>query len=208
MKDILVIKEYCKTKNNTILDKLSPIGLSLLIKYVFIASLNNSKRKMINDIYNKYAIYYNINRFVDAQNNGDFGTKFDKVISELKLGKKRSHFIWYIFPQLANLIPNPSEINKIFSISGLNETYIYLMNKVLRNRLLKCHNLIFENITKGKTIKEIFGSDDKKYISHLTLFYFIIEDKELHSLLDMIKKYGNITLDSKTLKLLYKTDFN
>ena len=216
--DILLIREFCNTKNTKLLDKLSPISLSLLIKYSFISHLKNiplpakgkniplpargKNKKLVSDIYNKYSSIYNINRFLNSQNNGNIGSTYDQVIKELKFGKKKSHWIWYIFPQLNNLISNPSDINKLFSISGLNEVFIYLMNNTLRTRLITCHNLVFENIMKGKTIKDIFGSDDKKYISHLTLFYYIIEDKELHSLLDMIKKYANITLDNNTIKLI------
>jgi uncharacterized protein (DUF1810 family)/O-acetyl-ADP-ribose deacetylase (regulator of RNase III) len=161
-----------------------------------------SYSKKDNLLWFKNNIKININRFLSAQNEGKFGSTYNQAIKELLSGNKKSHFIWYIFPQLDGLIQNPSEINKMFSISDIKEVKEYLSNKILRQRLIESHQAILNNIKKGKTIKDILGSDDNKYISSLTLFYIIEDDVELHELLDTIRNLRNIKLDKKTIKLL------
>lgn len=142
---------------------------------------------------------FNLNRFIEAQN-----TTFDTAIKELKNGHKESHWIWYIFPQIDGLILNPSETNKLYSISNINEGKTYLENKLLRKRLIESNKYVLTNLQKGKTIEDIFDDDNKKYISSLTLFYYItMNDKdELFNLLDQIKNISKIDLDQKTLKIL------
>lgn len=146
---------------------------------------------------------FNINRFIEAQNSQIVGNTFKNAIKELKMGHKTSHWIWYIFPQINGLIPDPSEINKIYSISNVSEGKAYVENKLLRKRLIKSNKYVLRNIEKGKTIKDIFDDDYKKYISSLTLFYYItMNDKdELFNILNKIKNLG-IELDKKTLHIL------
>lgn len=141
---------------------------------------------------------FNINRFIEAQEN-----TFNDAIKELKSGHKTSHWIWYVFPQINGLISNPSETNKIYSIYSINEAKAYIENKLLKKRLIKSNKYILKNIKKGKTIEDILDDDYKKYISSLTLFYYITNrNDELYNILNEIKTLSGIDLDRKTLNIL------
>jgi uncharacterized protein (DUF1810 family) len=105
---------------------------------------------------------YNLNRFVEAQD-----PVYTRVCSELRSGRKTSHWMWFVFPQIEGL--GSSEMAQKFAISSLEEARAYLRHPVLGPRLHECTRLVCE-IT-GKAIREIFGSpDDLKFHSSMTLF--------------------------------------
>jgi uncharacterized protein (DUF1810 family) len=105
---------------------------------------------------------YNLQRFVDAQ-----APVFDRVLAELRAGRKRSHWMWFIFPQISGL--GSSGMARNFAISGRAEAAAYLQHEVLGPRLTQCADLV--NRISGRNIDEIFGyPDDLKFHSCVTLF--------------------------------------
>lgn len=105
---------------------------------------------------------YNLKRFVVAQ----FAI-FDDVRSELGEGRKKSHWMWFVFPQLKGL--GVGDTARAFAISGLDEARAYLAHPVLGARLRECCALV--NRLQGRSAHEIFGEpDDMKLRSCLTLF--------------------------------------
>ncbi|MEX0345768.1 MAG: DUF1810 domain-containing protein [Rhizobiaceae bacterium] len=101
-------------------------------------------------------------RFIDAQD-----LVFQRVIDELSLGKKQTHWIWFIFPQLRGLGWSPKAV--LYGIENLDEAGRYLSHPILGERLRRCVRLMLSH--KHKTAFEILGSpDDLKFRSCLTLF--------------------------------------
>lgn len=105
---------------------------------------------------------YDLRRFVEAQD-----PVFERVRAELREGRKRSHWMWFVFPQIAGL--GRSEIAKKFAIASRREAEAYLRHPVLGARLRECTRLV--NSVEGRPIEEIFGApDDLKFRSSMTLF--------------------------------------
>jgi uncharacterized protein (DUF1810 family) len=105
---------------------------------------------------------YNLSRFVQAQEQ-----TYDQALSEFNLGRKQSHGMWYVFPQLDGLSSSP--ITKLYSIKSEDEARAYLKNATLGPRLLECAEAILS--VDGKPAREILGSpDDLKLKSCATLF--------------------------------------
>jgi uncharacterized protein (DUF1810 family) len=105
---------------------------------------------------------YNLTRFLDAQ-----APTYGTVEEELRVGRKRSHWMWFIFPQLAGLGFSPTA--RFYGISGLPEAAAYLAHPVLGERLLACTDAVLA-IQDG-SLQAIFGSpDDLKFRSSMTLF--------------------------------------
>ena len=105
---------------------------------------------------------FNIERFVDAQ-----AEVFSQVLAELRAGRKRSHWMWFIFPQIAGL--GSSDMAQYFAISGRAEALEYLAHPTLGPRLRECTELV--NQAPNCTVNEIFGyPDDLKFRSSVTLF--------------------------------------
>jgi uncharacterized protein (DUF1810 family) len=107
---------------------------------------------------------YRLRRFVDAQNaNGTY----QEVISELRSGRKSSHWMWYVFPQVKGL--GQSSMANHYGIASLAEAQAYLRHPVLGPRLIECAQLLLAIDGKGAT--DIFGSlDAMKLRSSMTLF--------------------------------------
>jgi uncharacterized protein (DUF1810 family) len=104
----------------------------------------------------------NLERFLAAQ-----ALIYDQVRRELAAGAKRSHWMWFIFPQIAGL--GHSATSRHFAIGGLDEARAYLAHPVLGPRLHECTALV--NGVAGRSVAEIFGSpDDMKFHSCMTLF--------------------------------------
>ena len=122
-----------------------------------------------------------LQRFVDAQ-----APVYDAVLAELRAGAKRSHWIWFIFPQLQGLGRSPTAAR--FAISSLAEAQAYLDHDVLGPRLRECTRLV--NAIEGSSVDEIFGwPDNLKVHSSMTLFARATNDNaEFVELLD--KFYG------------------
>ncbi|GAA1758196.1 DUF1810 domain-containing protein [Pseudarthrobacter sulfonivorans] len=107
---------------------------------------------------------YNLERFVEAQNSG--GT-YGQALSELQLGNKSSHWMWFIFPQIAGLGSSPVSVK--FAITSLAEAQAYLKHDVLGPRLLECSTAVATHT--GRTAVDILGGiDAKKLRSSMTLF--------------------------------------
>jgi len=105
---------------------------------------------------------FDLQRFVDAQ-----GPVYRRVVEELCRGRKTSHWMWFVFPQIAGL--GFSAMAQRFAIGSRAEAAAYLQHDVLGPRLIECTRLVVA--TRDKSITEIFGSpDDMKFRSSMTLF--------------------------------------
>jgi len=111
---------------------------------------------------------FDLQRFVDAQE-PIYGT----VIEELTAGRKRSHWMWFIFPQLRGLGGSPTAVR--FAISSIDEARAYLDHELLGARLRECAGLVAR--IEGRSTEEIFGwPDDMKLRSSMTLFAHAADD--------------------------------
>lgn len=134
---------------------------------------------------------FDLQRFVDAQ-----APVYRRVLAELRQGEKQSHWMWFIFPQLAGLGHSP--MARRYALASREEAAAYLDHGVLGPRLRECTALV--NAVEGKAIREILGSpDDLKFCSSMTLFGAISPDPEFAA---AITKFYDGTPDRKTLQLL------
>lgn len=135
---------------------------------------------------------YNLDRFLEAQE-----TTYNEALSEIKKGKKQSHWMWFIFPQIAGL--GFTDYNVFYAIKNLEETTQYLRHPVLGKRLIEISTALLD--INGKTANEIMGKpDDRKLKSCMTLFAQITNtDPVFQKVLD---KYYQGTKDEKTIQLL------
>ncbi|WP_375485167.1 DUF1810 domain-containing protein [uncultured Mycobacterium sp.] len=135
---------------------------------------------------------FDLQRFLDAQ-----ARVYHTVVEELRAGRKRSHWIWFIFPQVSGLGSSPMAAR--YAISSLDEARAYLTHDVLGPRLRECTRLV--NAIQGRSIHDIFGSpDDPKLRSSMTLFAHAAHDnKDFVPLLD---KYYDSEEDPLTLQRL------
>jgi uncharacterized protein (DUF1810 family) len=135
---------------------------------------------------------YDLGRFVQAQ-----AHDYEQALSEIRSGRKQSHWIWYIFPQFDGL--GFSSMSKKYAIKSLAEARAYLAHPVLGPRLAACAEAALD--VEGKTATQIFGSpDDMKLKSCATLFACVSpEGSVFHRLLD---KYYQGRRDEKTLQIV------
>jgi len=112
---------------------------------------------------------FNLERFVDAQD-----PVYSDVLAELRTGKKRSHWMWFVFPQIAGL--GQSEMARRYAIASNDEAAAYLAHPVLGPRLRECARLV---ATHGDMdVGDIFdGPDDLKFHSSMTLFADVAPDE-------------------------------
>jgi len=135
---------------------------------------------------------FNLTRFVTAQNR-----VYDEVRSELREGNKRSHWMWFVFPQIKGLGHSPMSQN--FAISSREEARAYLQHPILGPRLLECTQLV--NGTTDLTIHQIFGSpDDLKFHSCMTLFAKAAPDNKVFE--EALRKFFGGRQDQSTLDRL------
>ena len=133
---------------------------------------------------------HNLNRFVEAQN-----PVYSRVCEELRKGRKTSHWMWFIFPQIAGL--GFSSMSRRFAISSMDEARAYLVHPVLGPRLVECTKLV--GAIPQKTIHEILGSpDDMKFRSCMTLFSQAAAEENLFK--DALKRYFSGQFDTLTLE--------
>jgi uncharacterized protein (DUF1810 family) len=137
----------------------------------------------------------NLNRFIDAQD-----ADYPVALSEIKQGRKKSHWMWYIFPQIQGL--GFSETSKYYAIKNVKEAVEFLKHPVLGNRLINiCQALLDLPVTDAN---KVFGSpDDLKLKSSMTLFASLPDTNPVFQLL--IEKYFNGMKDNKTLALMRGT---
>ena len=126
---------------------------------------------------------YNLERFLTAQE-----SIYETALREIQNGRKESHWMWYIFPQIAGL--GRSEISKYYAIKDINEAKAYLDHSVLRKRFDECLNAVLSCNTSNPV--RIFGEiDSLKFHSSLTLFLRANPDNEL--VLDALAKFYGST---------------
>jgi len=134
----------------------------------------------------------NLQRFVDAQS-----TVYEQVCAELKAGRKRSHWIWFIFPQIHGLGSSPTAME--YAISSLKEAEEYLKHPVLGPRLIECTRLLLQ--IGGRSVEQILGyPDDLKFRSSMTLFAHAAPDNQVFK--DALQKYFGGEFDRLTLDRL------
>jgi uncharacterized protein (DUF1810 family) len=107
---------------------------------------------------------YDLQRFVAAQ---DAGGTYDHATAELRAGRKTSHWMWFVFPQIAGLGYSPA--SRTYAITSLAEARAYLAHPVLGARLIECAEILTR--VRGRTAEQIFGDVDAlKLRSSVTLF--------------------------------------
>jgi uncharacterized protein (DUF1810 family) len=132
-----------------------------------------------------------LDRFVRAQ-----APVYAQVCSELRRGRKTSHWMWFVFPQIRGL--GRSEMAQQFAISSLEEARTYFAHPLLGPRLTECTRLICA--VSGKTIYEILDSpDDLKFHSSMTLFFHAASDRSAFD--EALRKYFGGKQDSATLQI-------
>lgn len=135
---------------------------------------------------------FNLQRFVDAQQ-----PVFNAVCTELREGCKRSHWMWFIFPQIQGL--GASAMARRFAISSIQEARAYLKHPLLGPRLRECSQLVAQ--VQGRSIAEIFASpDDMKFRSSMTLFARAAVDNQIFNC--CLQKYYDAQPDPMTLAVL------
>jgi uncharacterized protein (DUF1810 family) len=122
---------------------------------------------------------YDLDRFVKAQD-----PELEQIRLELRAGYKRSHWMWYVFPQLAGL--GSSSTAQYYALASLDEARAYLAHPVLGPRLIECTALV--NAIEGPSAQQIFGCPDVlKFRSSMTLFALAQPDE--HVFADALRKY-------------------
>jgi uncharacterized protein (DUF1810 family) len=135
---------------------------------------------------------HNLQRFVDAQQ-----PVFAGVIEELKRGRKRGHWMWFIFPQLKGL--GMTAQSNFFGIASLQEAAAYLQHSVLGPRLKQCTQLV--NAAEDRSAEDIFGQiDTMKFRSSMTLFAQATPDNQIFA--DALQKYFAGESDLLTIEYL------
>jgi uncharacterized protein (DUF1810 family) len=135
---------------------------------------------------------YNLERFVEAQ-----APVYSSVVKELKAGRKASHWMWFIFPQIAGL--GRSEMAQKFAIASADEAAEYLAHPLLGARLRECSALALA--IDDKAVDEIFAPpDDLKFHSSMTLFAEIAPDEAVFQ--DCINKFFDGEPDQATVDRL------
>ena len=138
---------------------------------------------------------HDLSRFIKAQENS-----YEVALSEIKSGRKRSHWMWYIFPQFKGL--GFSETSKYYSIKNLDEAQRYLNHPILGERLkIVTKELLAINENSANIV---FGNpDDLKLKSSMTLFA-TIDNTEENIFKSVLEKFFNGQSDNKTLALIKK----
>lgn len=135
---------------------------------------------------------FQLQRFVDAQQ-----SVYESVLRELRAGQKHSHWMWFIFPQIAGL--GHSMMAHEFALSSLDEAAAYLAHPMLGLRLRECSALVAG--IEGRSIAEIFGSpDDMKFRSSMTLFALAAPEEPIFAA--CLQKYFGGEPDLQTLAKL------
>lgn len=139
---------------------------------------------------------FNLERFLEAQEDPMYGW----VIDELKAGVKKSHWMWFIFPQAYGL--GESHNSKLYGLRSLDEAREYWNHPILGARLKECIQLA---IDANRTSIELFGKeiDAMKFQSCLTLFLQI--DPASPLLIAALKQFFNQELDKKTLEVIERS---
>ena len=135
---------------------------------------------------------FNLARFVQAQH-GDY----ERALAEIRAGQKRSHWMWYVFPQFEGLASSPT--SRHYAIKSAEEAAAFLAHPVLGARLLECAAAVLE--IQGRSALQVFGSpDDMKLRSCATLFASVSSDGSVfHRVIDHFFQGQH---DERTIELL------
>jgi uncharacterized protein (DUF1810 family) len=134
---------------------------------------------------------YNLTRFVQAE------ADYDQALAEIRAGRKRSHWMWYVFPQFDGLGMSPT--SKHYAIKSVEEARAYLAHSILGPRLIECAQAALQ--IEGRSALEVFGSpDDMKLRSSATLFGAVSPDGSVFQRL--IDKYFAGNQDVRTIELM------
>ena len=141
---------------------------------------------------------YDLDRFLKAQDARDgAGSVYDRALGELRAGRKRSHWMWFVFPQLAGL--GHSDMARRYGLAGAGEAAAYLDHPVLGRRLRAC--VAAAAAVEGRSAREVFGTpDDLKVRSCLTLFARVAKDPA--DFQATLGKYYGGAPDPATLRIL------
>ena len=135
---------------------------------------------------------YNLSRFIEAQE-----TTYKGAMLELARGRKDSHWIWYIFPQIEGL--GKSETTKLYSIKSLEEGKAYLENPLLGQRLIEACEILLS--LEDASMNEVMGfPDDLKLLSSMTLFESISDTNSIFT--KIIKVYFDNNRDENSLRII------
>jgi uncharacterized protein (DUF1810 family) len=135
---------------------------------------------------------FNFDRFVTAQER-----VISQVYDELRSGRKRSHWMWFVFPQLAGL--GHSVMARRYAILSIREAQAYLDHSLLGPRLMDLTSVVSQ--ISGRSIRQIFGSpDDLKFHSSMTLFALAKPDEAVFR--QALSKYFHGEIDRRTTDLL------
>lgn len=133
-----------------------------------------------------------IGRYLSAQEN-----VYQQALDEIKKGKKQSHWMWFVFPQIRGL--GFTEYNVYYGLKNLDEAAEYLNHPVLGKRLIEISKALLQQ--QGKTALEIFGKpDERKLKSSMTLFGLLADAPDYFR--QVLEKYYNGEQDEKTLQLI------
>jgi len=136
--------------------------------------------------------HFNLNRFIEAQN-----SDFNKALDEIKQGKKRSHWMWFVFPQFKGL--GSSSTSEMFAINSIAEAQAYIKQPILGPRLVEITSVLLN--LESHSADSIFGSpDDLKLKSSMTLFNAVQNETNIFEL--TLDKYFFGTKCEKTLRYL------
>jgi uncharacterized protein (DUF1810 family) len=144
---------------------------------------------------------HNLSRFVQGQK-GDSEqghADYAKALAEIRSGQKCSCWMWYIFPQVNRLPPNPTFNYKLYAIKSIEEARAYLDHPDLGPRLVECAEAAFR--VEGRSAFDIFGKTDEKKLKYCATLFACVSPagSVFHQLLD---KYFQGERDGKTLRLL------
>jgi len=135
---------------------------------------------------------FDLTRFISAQE-----MVYGRVFSELRNGRKRTHWMWFIFPQIDGL--GNSSTTKRYAVKSKEEAEQYLNHSILGKRLKECAEAVLA--IEGRSISEIFGyPDDLKLKSSLTLFSSLADSDPVFS--SILDKYFNGERDIRTIEIL------
>jgi uncharacterized protein (DUF1810 family) len=135
---------------------------------------------------------YDLQRFIDAQDR-----VYARVVAELRAGRKTSHWMWFVFPQIAGLGSSP--MAQQYAINSLEEARAYLGHLVLGPRLRECAQLVLD--VKDRDINDILGyPDDLKFCSSMTLFAALDEAPPVFEA--ALRQFFAGKPDARTLEIL------
>lgn len=151
--------------------------------------------RVINEIVNTDDPF-ELSRFLSAQEG-----LFNTALAELKAGRKQTHWMWFIFPQMIGL--GTSSMARRYAIHSKEEAESYLHHPILGSRLAECAEALLS--VQGKSAREIMGSpDDVKLRSSMTLFAAVSEQEDVFD--RVLNEYFRGLVDERTLALLADTD--